>query len=391
MTGRWLDTLQPSRFASCLRVLILSALPVFLAVPALSVIPVLAAQTTARAEGRVILPDSSGVAGVRVVLHRVGQQVQGPLDSVLSATGGHFRFRFRADTAVLYLLSARRSGIEYFSPPVNPRAQRPDTSIRIVVYDTSSAVPIGIEARHLVIARPGEDGSRTVLDLIVLRNDGTRTRIASDSARPSWAGPLLAGTMGLELGESDVSPDAVMRRGDSVYVTAPLGPGEKQLTLEYLIPAGRETLVLPITSPVPMLNVLTEEGGAIVSGGTVAAADSQELQGRSFRRWTGDVPAGSALRVTLPGRGRAPEWLLAVLVGTVSLVLAGAAGYVLWNGARTPTLSTGELLDAVAQLDARYRGRETETPADEWSAYQSERARLKAQLETSLAAEGRNR
>jgi len=197
--------------------------------------------------------------------------------------------------------------------------------------------------------------------------------------------------MGLELGESDVSPDAVVRRGDSVYVTAPLAPGEKQLTLEYLIPAGREVLALPFTSPVPMLNVLTEEGGAIVSGGTVAAADSQELQGRSFRRWTGDVPAGSALRVTLPGRGRAPEWLLAVLVGTVSLVLAGAAGYVLWNGARTPTLSTGELLDAVAQLDARYRGRETETPADEWSAYQSERARLKAQLETSLAAEGRNR
>jgi hypothetical protein len=366
--------------------------PLFIALSALSALSApLLAQTTARAEGRVILPDSSGVAGVRVVLHRVGQQVQGPLDSVLSATGGHFRFRFRADTAALYLLSARRSGIEYFSPPVNPRAQRPDTSLRIVVYDTSSTEPIGIEARHLVIARPGDDGSRTVLDLIVLRNDGARTRIASDSLRPSWAGPLLAGTMGLELGESDVSPDAVMRRGDSVYVTAPLAPGEKQLTLEYLIPAGREVLLLPFTSPVPMLNVLTEESGAIVSGGTVAVADSQELQGRSFQRWTGDVPAGSALRVTLPGRGRAPEWLLAVLVGTVGLVLAAAAWYVLRNGARTPTLSTGELLDAVAQLDARYRGRETETPADEWSTYQSERARLKAQLETSLAAEGPNR
>jgi hypothetical protein len=382
MTGRWFGALLPCRFASFLRFLTLSALPA---------VPVLSAQTTARAEGRVILPDSSGVAGVRVVLHRVGQQVQGPLDSVLSATGGHFRFRFRADTAALYLLSARRSGIEYFSPPVNPRAQRPDTSLRIVVYDTSSTEPIGIEARHIVIARPGDDGSRTVLDLIVLRNDGTRTRIASDSSRPSWVGPLLAGTMGLELGESDVSPDAVTRRGDSVYVTAPLAPGEKQLTLEYLIPAGREVLDLPFTSPVPMLNVLTEESGAIVSGGTVAAADSQELQGRSFRRWTGDVPTGSALRVTLPGRGRAPEWLLAVLVGTVGLVLAGAAWYVLWSSGRTPTLSTAELLDAVAQLDARYRGRETETSVDEWSTYQSERARLKAQLETSLAAEGRNR
>jgi hypothetical protein len=34
----------------------------------------------------------------------------------------------------------------------------------------------------------------------------------------------------------------------------------------------------------------------------------------------------------------------------------------------------------------RYLGRESEVPVAEWESYQTERARLKAQLEASLAA-----
>ena len=362
------------------------------ALAAFTVVPLLpaAAQTT-RADGRVIEADSTPVPGVRVVLHRVGQAVQGPLDSTLTDRRGRFRFSFLADTATMYLLSARRSGIEYFSPPVPTNPRRPATDIPIVVYDTSSTEPVAVEARHLVIARPGDDGSRSVLDLIVLRNDGARSRIAGDSLRPSWSGPLLSGTMGLELGEGDFSPDAVSRRGDSLYVSAPLAPGEKQVTLEYLVPAGQAVLELPFSDSVPMLNVLTEENEAVVSGGTVALADTQVLQGRSFRRWTGVVPAGSSLRVSLPGRSRAPKWLLAALVATVIAVLSGAGWYFVWGRSKLPTLSTDQLLAAVAGLDAQYAGREAETPEDEWRTYHLERARLKALLQASLAAGGQNR
>jgi hypothetical protein len=49
------------------------------------------------------------------------------------------------------------------------------------------------------------------------------------------------------------------------------------------------------------------------------------------------------------------------------------------------------LLDAIARLDARYAGREGDTPAGEWSAYQSRRAALKAELEAALAIRGRGR
>jgi hypothetical protein len=145
MTGRWFGTHLPPGFAFSLRVLTLSVLPV---------LPVLSAQST-RAEGRVLRSDSTAVAGVRVVLHRVGQVRQGPLDSTNTDDGGRFRFRFRADTSTIYLLSARHSGIEYFSPPVHTNPARPDTAIRIIAYDTSSTAPISVEARHLVVSRPG--------------------------------------------------------------------------------------------------------------------------------------------------------------------------------------------------------------------------------------------
>jgi hypothetical protein len=272
--------------------------------------------------------------------------------------------------------------------PTNP--QRPDTGIRILVYDTSSTTPILLEARHLVITRPGEDGSRGVLDLMVLRNDSRLTRTTSDTMHPTWSAALPPGTVGLDVSESDFSRDAVARRGDSVIVVAPFAPGEKQLTVQYLIPSDRAAVDLPFGRPGAAINVLAEETGVRVTGSGVALADSQLLQGRSFRRWTGVAQPNSVVRIVLPGTGRTPTWLLAALVGALTLVLAGA-GWRLLAKRSVPAPKTRELVDAIAALDLRYAGREGETPVDEWSSYIAERARIKAQLEASLAAGGLSR
>ena len=341
---------------------------------------------TIRAGGAVLKADSTPIPGARVVLHQVGRALQGPLDSTRTDRRGRFRFAFRPDTSALYLLSVRHAGIEYFSPAVHTNPERPDTAIRVIVYDTSSTAPVSLEARHLVLTRPGEDGSRSVLDLIVLLNSGQRTRVAPDSAGASWGGLLPRGTIGLELGESDVSPDAVIRRGDSLLVEAPLAPGEKQVTVQYVVPAGSKDLELRFTEPASAVNVLAEERDVVVSGGSLVLADSQVLQGRSFRRWTGAVPAGGTLRVALPRRARVPQWLLPALVAAVVLVLTGAGWHFLARRPRSPTASPAVLLDAIAVPDARYLGREGETSAEDWGSYQMDRGRLKAQLEAALAA-----
>ena len=64
--------------------------------------------------------DSIPAARTNVVLHRIGRDVQGPIDSTLSDSRGAFHFRFSADTSAIFLLSARFAGIEYFSPRYTP-------------------------------------------------------------------------------------------------------------------------------------------------------------------------------------------------------------------------------------------------------------------------------
>jgi hypothetical protein len=196
-----------------------------------------------------------------------------------------------------------------------------------VVYDTSSTAPVSLEARHLVLTRPTEDGSRSLLDLVILQNGGRLTRVAPDTVQGSWSVALPRGTVGLQVRESDVSSEAVTRAGDSLTIAAALAPGEKQLTLEYQVPAGRSSVELPLQEAGLSLNVLTEEPEVRVIAPGIARADSQLIQGRSFRRWTGTVSTAGVLRLILPEGRREPRWLLAALVGGLALALAGGGWY----------------------------------------------------------------
>jgi hypothetical protein len=317
----------------------------------------------------------------------VGRERQGPIDSALSDARGRFHFRFRADTSSLYLVSARYGGIEYFSSPVHTNPARPDTAIPLLVYDTSSSAPVEVEAHHIVVPRPADDGSRSVLELFVLRNSGILSRVGGDSLRPAWSAPLPRGSLGLQVGESDLSPDAVSRRGDSVDVFAPIAPGEKQLAVQYVIPGEQSLVNFPLGASAGQVNLLIEGPTASVGGAPLTLADSQLIEGRMFQRWTGKVSPGAVIRVALAGSRRTPVSVLGGLVAGLGLALL-LAGWRLVGRARSrPEASLPDgLLASIASLDVRYLGRESEVSADEWASYRAERARLKGQLEASLAA-----
>ncbi len=151
--------------------------------------------------------------------------------------------------------------------------------------------------------------------------------------------------------------------------------------------AGRRSIFRP--GPAAPINVLLEEGSARVSGGTLALADSQLIEGRWFHRWSGRVEAGQPAHLTLPRVGRAPRLLLAGLVGGLALILALAGWRVAARGASPEGAPTPDrLLESLAELDARYAGREAEVPSGEWDQYRVERARLKRALEEALAGAG---
>ncbi|HET8622953.1 MAG TPA: hypothetical protein VFM14_05280 [Gemmatimonadales bacterium] len=334
--------------------------------------------------------DSAALPRARVVLHRIGRELQGPIDSAQTDARGRFRFRFAADTTAIYLVSARRSGIEYFSTPVHLNPARPDTGLRIVVADTSSTAPVTLEARHLVVGPAGSDGSRRIIDIIVLRNAGHRTRAAPDTIRPSWSGSLPSGTAGLDVGEGEFSPSAVSRRGDRVLFFAPIPPGEKQLVTEYVLPAGARTSRLAVDQPTELLNVLLAEAAARVAGPGLTFADTQVIDGRGYRRWSGSVGRGAIVRFSFPASPLALRWLLPTLVALAAGVLVVAGASLGRSATRRTTAdpagTANGLLERMAALDAQYGGRETSTPPEEWQRYRQERDRLKAELSAALAA-----
>jgi hypothetical protein len=357
------------------------------ALSALSVLSApLQAQQTAQVSGRVVratATDTVSVPGVQVMLHQVGRARQGPVDSALAGPKGEFRFRFRPDTSSVYLLSAGWAGIEYFSTPVRSIVAQPDTGLLLVVSDTSSVAPVSVVSRHIVIGKPRGDGIRAALEIVVLQNNGPLTRVARDSLQPTWTTRLPSRAFGFQPGEGDVSTDALVFRDGAVELFAPIAPGEKQLLYTYQLPSGPGTVRIPLREPVGMMNILLEEFDRTVTGGAIVKGDSQAIEGRSFRQWSGTVPAGGVVALHFPSIGS--RWVLPVLVSGVALSLAFVAIRALRGRPSAPVRPAEPLLDQLARLDAQYRGREGEVPADEWSRYQAERQRLKEELSGQLA------
>ena len=80
------------------------------------------------------------------------------------------------------------------------------------------------------------------------------------------------------------------------------------------------------------VNVLVEEPGARMVTEGLPADSATVIQGRSFRRWTGAMAAGSRVRVELPRPFQASRWLMVGLVASFGLVLLAAA----WIALRQP-------------------------------------------------------
>ena len=79
------------------------------------------------------------VMGAWVVLHRVGSDGAGPLDSIKSDARGRFSFGYvrTGSTDAVYFVSAMYDGIAYFTPPL-PEGKVSGEKGEITVFDTTS-------------------------------------------------------------------------------------------------------------------------------------------------------------------------------------------------------------------------------------------------------------
>lgn len=331
--------------------------------------------------------DSLPLPAAWVVLHQVTMEGGGPLDSVRSGRDGTFRLRRAApDTTALYMASTTYLGLTYFSRVVTGR----DSTVALdplVVFDTSSAGPaITVAQRHIVVRTGEVSGTRTVLELVALANDGHRARIAGEPARPTWVGRLPAGASNVELGQGDISSQAVQVVGDSLVVTAAVPPGVKQLVFTYTVPAGEE-LRLPIDHPAERLLVLIEDTTATVTEGPLERRGVEVFNDASFVMFSGAAAAGGLMAFRFSRPAFSPNMLVLVIVGIAGALLVFAIPLLRRT---TPTAQRAHppetpeaLARAIAALDAAHeRG---PRGAADTAAWQAERAALKARLAAALA------
>ncbi|MDB4915837.1 MAG: hypothetical protein JWM95_3481 [Gemmatimonadetes bacterium] len=353
--------------------------------------------TNASVSGRVDTPRDTvqaPVPGVMVTLHRVGQDSSGAVDSVRTDANGKYSIRYTRppnDEAV-YFAAAVYRGIAYFSAPLrNPNVSGQDGAI--AVFDTTRRPTVfHVAGHHLVIAAPRPDGMRDVVEVWELSNDTTLTVLGRDSLSPVWTAPLPKGAEKFSGGQGDVAADAVIARGDRVALIAPFGPGVKQISYTYSLPASKFPLSVGLEQPTSVLEVLVEEPAATVSGALLRATAAATTQGRTFKRFLGqDVPKDERVRIAVPVTTAATrEIVLMVLAGVMALLMAAALWRALSRRDRVapvralPPSETQLLVSEIAELDARWERADATLSADE---HRARREALKARLNVLLAQE----
>ena len=352
------------------------------------------------AEGRVLRPEATGdpvpVRGQWVVLHRVGSDSAGPLDSVRTGANGRFRFRFEpwGSPDALYFVSATYGGIAYFSPPLRSAVASGGDADILVHETTNDTSSLRVQGRHIVVSQ-SRGRNREIAEIFEIENQSPRTVTARDTV-PVWTAALPEAAESLSVAPGDVSAAAVTFTPGRVALFAPLSPGVRQLVLLYRLPNDAFPVSFPMQRQTSVLEVLLEDPRGGTEGVALREVDAATIEGRTFRRLLGqDVPANAVLRIDMPAPPGHNTRMIATVIGAVAaLMLLGAA---LWFarrrrapavvGAPAPVAAASEVDRIVAELaamDARHERSPARDAAAE-SEYRRQRAELKAQLERALA------
>ncbi len=276
------------------------------------------------------------VSGVLVVLHRVGPDRAGPLDSVKSDSRGRYTFNYvrTGSEDAIYFVSASYQGIAYFTPPLAEGRVSGDDG-GVTVFDTTSRrVPMSLRGHHVVVSAVDANGLRSVVEVYDLSNDSSVTRIAaSDTPKDAtWQNHVTPGATNFRVSQGDIPANAVSYAHGVVSVYAPIAPGIKQLSFSYSLPAKSFPLALPLEKETGIYEILIEEKAGSVTGPHLREMDQVTVDERNFRRFlASDMPENSVAVVDLPApattRAIDPRYMVAITLvigGTMVVALAQA-------------------------------------------------------------------
>ena len=268
------------------------------------------------------------IRGAWVVLHRVGPDSAGPIDSTQSDARGRYSFNYvrSGSEDAIYFVSASHDGIAYFTPPLTAAVVTGEDG-EITVFDTTSGhVPMSLRGHHVVVSAADANAQRSIVEVYDISNDTSITRVAvgDDPKGASWQTHIPLAATSFKVDQGDISPAAVTYANGLVSVFAPLAPGMKQLAFSYSLPAKTFPLKLPVERETGVYEILIEEKAGSVTGPHIKEVDSVTVGERNFRRFlASDMPVNSVAIIDLPAPAPThtidPRYLVAI-----TLVIGGA-------------------------------------------------------------------
>ena len=276
------------------------------------------------------------VTGAWVVLHRVGPDSAGPIDSLRSDPRGRYSFNYTrtGSSDAIYFVSASHDGIAYFTTPL-AEGKVSGNDGEITVFDTTSGhVAMSLRGHHVVVSAADANARRSIVEVYDISNDSTLTRVAKGEtpAGATWQAHVVNGIGDFKVSQGDISAAAVSYANGVVSVFAPLAPGIKQLSFSYSLPAKSFPLKLPIEKETGIYEILIEEKAGSVIAPHMKEMEPVTVDERNFRRFLGsDLPENSVAVIDLPAppptHSIDARFLVAitlVLGGTMVLALAQA-------------------------------------------------------------------
>lgn len=245
------------------------------------------------------------VSGAWVVLHRVGPDRAGPIDSIQSDARGRYSFKYvrSGSEDAVYFVSASHDGIAYFTPPLTAADVRGEDG-EITVFDTTSGhVPVTLRGHHVVVSAADANAQRSIVEVYDLSNDSSVTRVAvgDDPKGATWQTHISPGAANFKVDQGDISPAAVTYDKGVVSVFAPLAPGVKQLAFSYSLPAKTFPLKLPLEKETGVYEIMIEEKAGSVTGPHLKEVEAVNVGDRNFRRFlASDMPENSVAVIDLP-------------------------------------------------------------------------------------------
>lgn len=342
-------------------------------------------------------------------------------DLVTITTDAQGRYAFgslESDSSTQYALYTSYQGAQYVSDLID-LSKKADQQVNLTVYDaTSSTANIAVVQASILIAKPNQQSGRlTISEDFIFENLSNMTYVGRLDASHGKPNALLfslpAGAGFLSLGPS-FNGYTTTQVNTGFASNAAVPPGTSEFSFSFQVPYSNDnyqftykaiypTVVLSLLTPTSILTTpqgLTAKGPTNTQSGTF-----QMFQGKTL---TANSSVGARLdhlpppdKATPQQSGTNPGLLWVALLLIALMILAGIGGYI-YNArrrgaassrgkpttrAKTPQSSSKKapaatkeaLLQELLELDKAYESGKLKK-----SAYQEQRAQLKARLRTLM-------